>query len=306
MSKFCTSCGAEIAEDAIFCTTCGAQQGANSPQEPTTENTTPVNNPAEAPSPAPEAPTPEAPTPEATAATDAPQADAGNPAQPTPGTEQNATGNNFSQAAEDFAQNAKQTFNSVKDSMSIDDIKNVGKTKNKNTIIGLSAIAAVVVVIILIIVLCASLGGSGYKKPIDNFVKAISKTDGKAMKNALPDVVNEYYEDYYVDDDDYDSVEEYYEDAVLEYTLDYLEDEYGDRVKISYKVLKKKELKNSDLRDVEDDINDTYDADVEVTKGYKVKVKLTVKGSDDDDTDTEWLYVYKIDGNWCFASDSMF
>ena len=32
MSKFCVSCGAQLADNADFCTTCGAKQSAAQPQ----------------------------------------------------------------------------------------------------------------------------------------------------------------------------------------------------------------------------------------------------------------------------------
>jgi hypothetical protein len=275
MSKFCTSCGAQLSDDAGFCTVCGAQQNSNSQPAPNAQQ---VN-------------------------VQQPKAQQGG----QPGSQPI---NDFAQAAGNFAHDAagtvKQTFegvsfDSVKDSMTIDNIKNVGKTKNKNTIIGLSAIAVVVIIIVIILASCLS---GGYKDPVDDYIKAITKTDGNAMSECLPDAVNEYVEDE-VMDSKYDSVDEYYED-ILEDMLDVYELKYGDNVKMSYKITKKKEIKDSDLEDVEDSINDNYDADVKVTKGYKLKVKMTIKGEDDDDDSSDWISVYKIDGKWCFSDRSMF
>lgn len=264
MSKFCTSCGAQLADDAGFCTTCGAQQNAGGQQNVGAQQGTYQQ---------------------------------GEYQQQNGGNYQD-TAKNFANAAGNFAQNAgqsvKQTFDGVKGAMSIDDIKNVGKTKNKNTIIGLAVIA--VVLVIVIIVVCTSIT-PGYEKPIDNMCKAISKNDGKALANAFPEYLNDMIEDKM--DSDYDDIEEYYEEELLYNIVDRLEDEYGENIKVKYKVLKKKEIKNSELKDLEDDIEDLYDEKVDVEKGYEVKVKMTVKGKDDDEEDTDWINVYKIDGKWC-------
>ena len=264
MSKFCVSCGAQLADNADFCTTCGAKQSAAQPQGA--------------------------------------QQIGG---QPHPGAQQvNGAAKNFADAAKGLGaaagQNVKQTFDgvsfdSVKGAMSINDIKNVGKTKNKNTIIGLAAIA--VAIVLVIIILCCAIT-PGWQKPIDRRFKAMNKCDGSLYAKTFADAYNDYVDEHYVsDDDDYDSIEEYYEEQLND-IKDYAEDEYGDNVKYKVKVLKKKELKKSDLKDVEDRYEDYYDESVDVSKGYKVKLKITVKGKDDDDTDNTWMNVYKIDGKW--------
>ncbi len=262
MSKFCTSCGAQLADDATFCTSCGAQQAAK-PQQSAAANST------------------------ANAASDFAQA-AGN-------------------LAHSAADSVKQTFDgvsfdSVKDAMSVDNIKNVGKTKDKNTIIGLCAIA---VVLVLLIILFANLfGGHAYEKPIENLLKAIEKTDGKAYAEAFPDYINESAEDMLDFYDEYDDVEEYYEEELLKDMLDELEDEYGDKIKLSYKIKDKDKLSDKKLKNLEDDIEDYYDEEVDVTNGYELKIELKVKGKDDDDKETARLNVYKIDGKWCLTTSS--
>lgn len=261
MSKFCVNCGARLEDEAVFCTSCGAQQ---------------------------------------------PSAQQDNAQQGFGG--QNPQGgmnmDNFTAAASNMAQSAGQavkntfdgvTFDSVKNSMSMDNIKNVGKTKNKNTIIGLAAVA--VVVIILIALIFGVFVTPGYEKPIDTYCKAIEKGDGELYAKAMPEYLNDFNEEYM--SDKYDSVSEYYEDETLEMMTDLLEDEYGDNIKISYKIMKKKDLKKKDLSDAEERIEDTYDEEVDISKGYKLKVKMKIKGSDDKDDDNTWMYVYKIDGKWC-------
>lgn len=260
MSKFCTNCGATLSDDAVFCTSCGTSQK-------------PANQ----------------------------QGNAGASIKQAAG--------EIGQAAGAFAQNAgntvKQTFDgvtfdSVKGSMSVDSIKNVGKTKDKNTIIGLCAVGAAVIILVIILACVIGNANTGYKKPIANVFKAIEKTDGKALEDALP----EYIVDNVDDDlpDDYDKVSEYYEEEILEDVLDSLEDDYGENVKIKFKVIKKKDIKKSDLNDLEDLAEELYDEKIDVQKGYEVKIKATIKGKEDKDTENMWFNVYKIDGKWCIAN----
>ncbi len=288
MSKFCISCGAQLDDDAGFCTLCGTPQNAQ-PQNQNVQAQAPIQdgyNYGQQPQ---------------------QNVQPGFGQQPNPN--MNAQGglnmSNFTQAAGNAAQQAgaavKNTFSgvsfdSVKGAMSVEDIKNVGKTKNKNTIIGLAACGAVLIIIIIILI--SLLAKKPYEKPIGYLFTAIEKCDGSTLEKAFPDYMNELAEDN-MDDDKYDSLSEYYEDAMLEDLHDNLEDDYGKNLKISYKFIKAKEMKKSDLNDLEDRVEDYYDEKVEVEKGYKVKIKAKIKGKDDDETDTTWIDVYKIDGKWC-------
>ena len=84
-----------------------------------------------------------------------------------------------------------------------------------------------------------------------------------------------------------------------------LEDEYGDDIKVSYKIKDKEKIDKDDLEDLEDDIKDTYDEKVKVSKGYELKIEMKIKGDDDKEKDTTKIKVYKIDGDWCLM-DSLF
>lgn len=263
MARFCTSCGAEIGENASFCTSCGAAQ-----------------------------------TPSSDAPASVPQQDGA--------IQQGMDMSNVAQAAGAAAKNAAEkvkntfdgvNFDSVKNSMSAEGIKNVGKTKDKNVIIGLSAVALLVVIVLCIVF---SMVGKPYTKPVDSMFKAMSKGDGQALVDALPEYYTDFYEDNYMGDK-YDTLAEFFEDEMLENLVDGLEDDYGKNVKITYKVVKKKEIKKKDLNDLEESVEDRYDEKVKVEKGYELKLKATVKGSEDKDTDTARINVYKIDGKWVIA-----
>lgn len=265
MSKFCHACGVSLEDDAQTCYVCGAQQ-------------------------------------ESTGGDRSGQPDVQPSFQQNAGQQSGLDMNNVIKSAENVAQQAgdavKKTFSdvsfdSVKGAMSLNDIKNVGKTKNKNTIIGLSACALGVVLIILLISLLIP---RPYKKPIKDMFTAIEKCDGKKLESALPDFINDMY-----DGKTSDSVDDYYED-LLEVMNEALEDEFGDDISISVSFVSAKKLDKSDLRHEENKIKVNYGEKVEVTGGYKVKIKATIKGDDDKDTSTGKMNVYKIDGKWCLES----
>ena len=149
--------------------------------------------------------------------------------------------------------------------------------------------------LVLIIILVAIFGGGGYKKPIDNMLNGIQKTNVKTFLKAFPDVMKEDLEDYIEKDD-------------LEDLMDEFEDEVGKNPKITYKILDKEKIDKDDLEDIQDDLEDEYEdakkSKIKVTAGYKLTVKLTVKGKDDSQSNTTTINVYKIGGKWCVLSPS--
>lgn len=171
--------------------------------------------------------------------------------------------------------------------------------KNSNKAVAV-LIAAVAVVLVILIVLFNLLFGGGYKQPVDNMMKAIETGKGKYLYKTMPEFLIEYrYED--------EKKSEIYDDLddSLEFIIDMLESEYGDDIKISYKIKDKEKIDKDDLEDLEDSIKDRYDEKVRVSKGYELKIKMKIKGDDDKDEDTTTIKVYKIDGDWCLM-DSIF
>ena len=172
-----------------------------------------------------------------------------------------------------------------------------GVTKKKSFI---PLIAAVVVVLLVVIVIFNLLFSGGYKQPVDNMIKAIETGKGKYLYKTMPDFLIEYR----YDDEKKSEIIDDLDDS-LEYVVEMLEDEYGDDIKVSYKIKDKEKIDKDDLEDLEDDIKDTYDEKVKVSKGYELKIEMKIKGDDDKEKDTTKIKVYKIDGNWCLM-DSLF
>ncbi|WP_164489192.1 zinc ribbon domain-containing protein [Ruminococcus sp. Marseille-P6503] len=250
MSKFCTTCGAQLDDGATFCTSCGAAQQEQPKQAEKT-------------------------------------ASAGETVK-----------NTFNGIKD------KVNVDAVKDSLSMENIKNLKTNPNKNTLIALACIA-VVAILVIILVLNLIFGGK-YKKPIANMLDGMEKADAAVFMKSVPKCQLDYLEETYVEDyEQYDSVEEYFEES-LDTMMEYMEEEYGNDVKLSYSVEKKTKLSDSKLKSIRKDLEDRYDTDVEVTKGYKVKTEISIKGDDDDDDDTVTFTVAKVDGDWVIVEGSLF
>lgn len=230
MSKFCTSCGASLADNATFCTSCGAKLAA-------TANT-------------------------ASAAT-------------------TADGDTPLDALKEKTVNAINGF------------KN---SPQRNTYIGIAAIA---VAVILLIVILVNLLSGGYKGALKGYFGAIEDKDGKAYaKSVLSGDMIDYME--YEGDMDKDEIYDSYEDSAKN-TYSDLKDDFGSGVKISFDVTGKEKIDKDDCETLEDTLNLIYD-DVKVSKGYNVELEITVEGKDDEDEFDAEATVVKVDGDWIVMS----
>ena len=133
-----------------------------------------------------------------------------------------------------------------------------------------------------------------YAHALDNYFKAMEHGDGELLMECTP-----FYKVDYLDKTggaDFDAAAHFEE--IADKTLDYLEDEYGDNIKITYEIKKDKELSQKKLDEIVQEIKDSYEADVTVESAYKVKIIAKIKGDNDDDTDTSTITVAKVDGEW--------
>lgn len=185
------------------------------------------------------------------------------------------------------------------------DCNNTGNSakKGKNKFI-LPVVAAAVVVVAVVGV--SSLGG-GYKKPVEDYIKALNKCDiSKMLSASVPDSkMKELKKEVKDSVIDWDALIDKMDDA-LEEAVEELEDDYGKNVKFSVKITDKEKVKGDDLDELEEEYEDTFD--VEIKKAYKVNAEITIKGKDDKDTKDTSLYVVKVKGDdWkIYGMDSDF
>lgn len=167
----------------------------------------------------------------------------------------------------------------------------VAEKNSKKSKVPAIAITAVVIVILLLI-LKALFGGS-YKEPIKNMCKALETGKGKYIYKCMPkSLMDEEFEDMKKSE----IIDEF--DEMAEGVQELLENQYGDDLKISFKIKDKEKIDKDDIEDLEDDL------DIKISKGYEVKVKLNIKGDDDKDTTTTNIEVYKVKGDWCVLDTS--
>ncbi len=157
------------------------------------------------------------------------------------------------------------------------------------------------VALILSLVVClAACGGSGYKSLVGDYVEAMNDCDAEKMLDALPKEYIDYMEDQGIDEDDLIDELEYY----LELMFEELEDEYGDDIKITYKITENKKMDKDDLEDLQDEY-DEMDYDIDIEEARELEVELTIKGDDDKDTDDLDLIIIKVDGEWYMGLDNV-
>ena len=123
----------------------------------------------------------------------------------------------------------------------------------------IAIIAAAVVIVIAIVVLCITLLGGSYKTPINKFVKYINKGESNPVKyiELFNDPMTTSYQkdmmsllkknDDFKDDlnDRIDEVKEWFDD--------------NKGLKLSVEITSANKMKNSDIHDMEDDIEELYD-----------------------------------------------
>jgi hypothetical protein len=175
----------------------------------------------------------------------------------------------------------------------------VAKLKNKDKkAIGITA--GIVVVLILIVVLVICLGGGGPEKALDNYISVVYNGKVNKLEKLAPAEYWEYLEDE--NDVSMKDAEEQMEE--LNKTLIRgLEDEYGDNIKVSYKILEKDDASSSDLDSMKDYIKSNYDIPKKsVTDAVELEVELTVRGDDDEETTESTFYAVKVGGDWYICS----
>ncbi len=171
-----------------------------------------------------------------------------------------------------------------------------GKKPNNNKIIGMAVVGVVALAVLFLLVkLFGAITTPGYEKPIKNFCEGIEKGSFKTMMKAFPEYITDQMEDYYGDE----------MDEMMESLVESLEDEYGKRIKISYKVKDKDKLDKDDVKELEDDVRYIYDEKVKIKEAYEIDVELKIKGSEDSDKDKSSITVIKIGSNWYLYDRSL-
>ena len=95
-----------------------------------------------------------------------------------------------------------------------------------------------------------------------------------------------------------DYMEDIFTDEYLENTLKTAENEFGENIEMSYKIIDKTEIDKDELEKMEEDIKNNFEEEITITKGYELGVEVTTKGDDAEDTEEDEFNVYEVDGKW--------
>lgn len=167
---------------------------------------------------------------------------------------------------------------------------------NNNKIIGMAVVGvAALAVLFIVFKLFGAITTPGYEKPIKYVCEGIEKGSFKTMMKAFPEYITDQLEDRYGED----------LDDQMDDLVESLEDEYGKRVKVSYKITDKDKLDKDDIEDLEDRIKYNYDEKVKIKEAYELEVSMKIKGSEDKDEDETDVTVIKIGSKW-YLSDRSF
>jgi hypothetical protein len=168
----------------------------------------------------------------------------------------------------------------------------------KKRFVPIVIVAIVAAVAVLAVCLLSAFGVIGYKKAVKNYVDVEYKyvVSKSKIESLAPKEYWEYYEDEY--DEDLDDVVDEYEDYADE-KIEYLDDEFGDDWRVTYKIEDKEKISDSKLKKIARALHDDYDIKKSsVKKGFDIELELEIKGSEDDDDGDDDIAVLKIDGKW--------
>lgn len=128
-----------------------------------------------------------------------------------------------------------------------------------------------------------------YEQPVESYLKAIQNGSGSEFKKSAGKDQVAHIEEYYSED---------YFDEYAKQLKEEAEDQYGENLRITYKVKNKEKVDEEDLKHYERDYESDYDVDITMSEGYELETNVKMKGDDDSEEDDMTFIVVKIDGKW--------
>ena len=156
---------------------------------------------------------------------------------------------------------------------------------------------AVVAIFLVIVILISNLFGGGYKKAVKNYMDVSFK--GKADK--IEKLAPKEYWDFIKKENKEFTIEELIKatEEKSDATLKALENKYGEKVKVKYKIIDKDKLSKRKLNRIKESIENEFGINKKLVKACcQVDVELSVKGSKDKFEDETEMTLIKIGGSW--------
>lgn len=203
-------------------------------------------------------------------------------------------------------------------------------------------VAAAVMVVAVFCYAAIQISGLNYKKPLDQVVKLVNKQDisvGSYIHAAYPKFVDKAFRDsekLLKDVDGYINFQDSQRESLISAFVT-INDQYGDDAKLSYEIVKRKELSQKELNEIRSRYRDLrtrleqvqkggrnyyeieniltsaklkkYDKmmdelvdnlkEIEVTEGYRLELQVWIKGKENDGGLSSNFNIVKINGKWC-------
>lgn len=175
---------------------------------------------------------------------------------------------------------------------------NTRKAKKSNVAFPIVMCVIIFIIIGLIIFvksIISLVNNSGYRGPLTDYFESINDADGKAYYNSI--LTSEMaYELYGLGTAEINAYYKAYSNYI-EDLKEYLSEEFGDDITVSYKVNDNEQLQPGEI----DELNERFDyisSMLNVQDGYEVNLSITIKGDDDKHTSKAYAQVLKINGKW--------
>ena len=124
-----------------------------------------------------------------------------------------------------------------------------------------------------------------YEQPVKNMIEGLSEANADKFLKAFPEYISEQMKLVFTED-------------YLKETVKKAEEEYGANLKMSYKITDKADIAEEDLREMEEEVKESFGKEIKISKGYKLGVEVTTKGDDTEDKEVDEFKVYEVDGKW--------
>lgn len=124
-----------------------------------------------------------------------------------------------------------------------------------------------------------------YEQPVKNMIEGLSEANADKFLKAFPEYISEQMKLVFTED-------------YLKETVKKAEEEYGANLKMSYKITDKADIVEEDLREMEEEVKESFGKEIKISKGYKLGVEVTTKGDDTEDKEVDEFKVYEVDGKW--------
>ena len=192
--------------------------------------------------------------------------------------------------------------NFVMDSQPISQPAQEAPKKKRNWIIGFCAGAGTILLVITLLIAAVTANYRPYKKTIDNLFRIYYYGEYEKIEQMAP---KSYWETIEEQEITVEDIVNHYEEFRREFYLwEDLKEDYGEDVKVSYKIIYQTNLSDEHRERISEVLNEYYHVKrYEIGRMYKIVVALEYEGAEAKDFALDEFVVVKINGEWYVTGD---